>query len=356
MALSKSYIALVEPEKFQVGAGEGQRQPLAGEALVRVGLVGVCGTDYHAYRGHQNFFTFPRVLGHELAVTVESIGEGTDAAQNINGVKVGDNCAVEPYINCGTCGSCSRGKGNCCERISVLGVHADGGLQDHLIVPLRKLHPSAKLSRDALALVETLCIGAHAVERAGSTTGENVLVVGGGPIGMSALQFVLAVADKDKGKVAVLDVSPQRLQFLREKLHVPIAIDGTGDPAEVEARIRDALGGQLPTVVIDATGNIHAMKRSFSFAGHGGRVIFVGHTKEQLAVDNPLFHSRELTVMASRNALGSDFKRVIHMIEEGKIDISPWITHRCKFAEFESHFTQWVADPSVIKAVVDLEQ
>ena len=160
-------IVLDEPFKFRVSDTPEPGPPAAGEALVQVHRLGICGTDYHAYRGRQPFFSYPRILGHELGVEVLALGsEGS-------GLSVGDLCAVEPYLNCGQCIACRAGKTNCCASLKVLGVHVDGGMRERIVVPVQKLHKSTKLNLDQLALVETLGIGAHAVERAAIQSGEN---------------------------------------------------------------------------------------------------------------------------------------------------------------------------------------
>jgi threonine dehydrogenase-like Zn-dependent dehydrogenase len=167
-------IVLASPGDLRMAALPKPSSPAPYEALVRVRQIGVCGTDYHAFRGNQPFFTFPRILGHELAVEVVAIGS---AVQHLT---VGDRCALRPYINCGHCSACLRGKTNCCPTIQVFGVHIDGGMRDYALVPATHLHPSARLSFEQLALVEPLAIGAHAVARAAIQAGEHVLVIGVG--------------------------------------------------------------------------------------------------------------------------------------------------------------------------------
>src|SRR5437660_1003179 len=153
--------------------------PAAGEALVRVHRVGICGSDISGYLGKMPFYSYPRIPGHELGVEIVEVGPG------VSHVKPGDRCSIEPYMNCGECIACRKGSSNCCANLKVLGVMTDGGLRDRFIVPAHKLHPSKKLSFDQLALVETLAIGCHAVDRAALAAGENCLVIGAGPIGLS---------------------------------------------------------------------------------------------------------------------------------------------------------------------------
>src|SRR5688500_4713137 len=175
-------LSLDQPERLRLTTrDEPASPPPPGHALVRVHRVGICGTDWHAYRGKQPFFTYPRVLGHELGVEVVEVNDASAA------IRPGDRCAVEPYLNCGQCIACRHGKGNACANMQVLGVHRDGGMQQFLIVPANKLHPSSKLTLEQLALVETLAIGCHAVARGQLRKDESVLVIGVGPIGLSVL-------------------------------------------------------------------------------------------------------------------------------------------------------------------------
>jgi len=324
--------------------------PDAGWALVKVGAVGMCGTDYHAFHGKQNFFTFPRVLGHEVGCTIVALGKGSEASN----LQVGDRCAVVPYWGCGQCVACRRGKTNCCTDIRVIGVHIDGAMTEYLQVPLDKLVPSKVLPLEQLALVETLCIAAHAVHRASPCQGENALVVGAGPIGMGVAQFAKAAGCK----VAVMDINDQRLGFIKEAVGIEHTVNSTKcDQLGVEETLRKVFDSELPTLVIDATGNINSMESCFQYAAHGGKIVFVGHTKQRLSFDNPTFHARELSVLASRNALPEDFARVINLIENGKIDVSAWVTHRCAMDDYVSNFMEWMKpEAGVIKAIVEIEK
>jgi 2-desacetyl-2-hydroxyethyl bacteriochlorophyllide A dehydrogenase len=313
-----------------------------GEAIVRVRRIGVCGTDLHAFAGRQPFFDYPRILGHELGVEV--VDPGDDA----RGLRPGDRCAVEPYLNCGHCIACRRGKTNCCTTLKCLGVHTDGGMRPFISIPARKLHRSAKCDFDQLALVETLGIGAHAVERAEITRDDFVLIIGAGPIGLSVIQFALASA----ATVAVTDVSESRLRFCREHLgvmHTVVAADGSPDA------IRDVGRGDLPTIVIDATGNAKSMAGTFELAAHGGRIVFVGLIQGDVTFSDPNFHRRELTLCASRNATSNTFRAIIGLIEAGRIDTRPWITHRFELVDTPRIFPTTIAGKSaVLKAMISV--
>ncbi|HEY4383392.1 MAG TPA: zinc-binding alcohol dehydrogenase family protein [Ktedonobacteraceae bacterium] len=335
-------IILEQPGQLRFAHTEEPGAPEPGEALVRVRQIGVCGTDLHAFQGDQPFFSYPRILGHELGVEVLEVGK------NERGLTAGTKCSVEPYFHCGRCPACLRGKPNCCLSLQVLGVHIDGGMREYIHVPFQYLHPSPTLSLDQLALIEPLGIGAHAVSRAQLHEGERVAVVGAGPIGLAVTQFaVLAGAE-----VIVMDVSEQRLQFCQEHWPQTTCLSGQGDflPA-----LRDRFGDDLPTAVFDATGNPRSMHTSFSYVGQGGRIIFVGLFQGDITFNDPDFHRRELTILSSRNATSADFRRIIADMEAGRIHITPWITHRATAEEVVDSFPRWLdRNSGIVKAVITM--
>ncbi len=319
--------------------------PGDGEALVRVHRVGICGTDVGGYLGKMPFFSYPRIPGHELGVEVLEVGS------NVTNIKVGDHCAVEPYLNCQKCYACQRGFTNCCEHHKTLGVMCDGGLTDRILLPARKLHPANNLKSEQAALVETLAIGCHAVDRANPKAGETVLIIGAGPIGLSALEF----AKISGARPIVADLSESRLEFVREKMGVPDTILIQNDDNDIST-LEEMTNGQRADVVIDATGHNGSMVRSLELAAFAGRVVYVGITQQNLEFPHaPVMHRRELTLMASRNALSSDFPRIISLIEDGTIDTTPWITHRTTFDKLIDDFETFTRPESgVIKAVIEL--
>jgi 2-desacetyl-2-hydroxyethyl bacteriochlorophyllide A dehydrogenase len=336
-------IVLDQPRQLSVVERPAPRAPGPGEALVRVHRIGICGTDLHAYQGDQPFFTYPRVLGHELGVEVVAAGGGAD------GIRAGDRCAVEPYLSCGACIACRSGKTNCCVRLQVLGVHADGGMRELITLPVRALHRSDTLSLDQLALVEPLGVGAHAVARAGIAADECVLVIGAGPIGLSVIQF----ASLAGAKVLVMDVNRDRLEFAREHFQVEAVIQA--DEAGIE-RVQALTDGDMPAVVIDATGNQRSMTAAFDLPAHGGRLVFVGLFQGDLTFHDPAAHRRELTLLCSRNASAADFRRVISLLESGRVATSQWISHRVPFGDgVVAGFPRWLNPQTrFIKAVIDV--
>ena len=334
------HIALDKPGRFVAVDGPSPTQA-PGEALVRVHRIGVCGTDLHAFAGRQPFFNYPRILGHELGVEV--IDPGSDP----HGLNAGDRCSVEPYLNCGRCIACRCGRSNCCDDLKCLGVHIDGGMRPEIVVPARKLHRSSTLAYDQLALVETLAIGAHAVDRADIKRDDFVLVIGAGPIGLSVIQFVQLRG----ATLAVMDVRESRLDFCRRHLEVRHTLVANPEAAE---QLRAMGGGELPTVVMDATGSATSMAGAFDLPAQGGRIVFVGLFQGEVGFNDPNFHRRELTLLASRNALPGNFREIIALTEAGRINTKPWISHRFALADTPQRFPEIAADPTVIKAVIDV--
>ncbi len=318
-------------------------KPGTGQVLVRVHRMGVCGTDVSCYLGKFPYFEFPRIPGHELGIEVLEIGADVD------NVRIGERCCVEPYLNCGVCDACVRGHTNCCEHNKTYGVMCDGGLTEMVILPARKLHPVGTLSYEQAALVETLAIGCHAVDRGAPKPTENVLVIGAGPIGLSVIEF----AKLSGANVIVADVNAQRLSFVRDSMGIQGTVEIAGSDSDIDA-VRKQGNGRLADVVIDATGNQHSMVRSMEFAAFTGRIVYVGITQNKLEFfQAPVFHRRELSVLASRNALPGDFTRIISLIQNQQIDTRPWITHQAPFEDVPTVFDTWL-DPAsrVIKAMI----
>jgi alcohol dehydrogenase len=336
-------LLLEAPKNFQRVETEPPNAPGPGEALVRVHRVGICGTDISGYLGKMPFFSYPRIPGHELGVEVIEVGEG------VTNVQPGDRCSVEPYINDPNSYASRRGHPNCCERLEVLGVHRDGGMRPRFLLPARKLHSSATLSFEQLALVETLAIGCHAVNRGAPQADESCLVIGAGPIGLAALEFVKLTG----AKTIVLDVNEQRLDFCRNVMNVPHTVRLSGS---LEKDLRDLTDGHLPDVVIDATGTSESMSSAFGLIAPGGRLVFVGITTEEVKFKHPVFHKPEGTLLCSRNALPDDFARIIGLIEDGRIDTRPWVTHRASFDDLPGLFPSYTRpETGVIKAVVEVD-
>ena len=314
------------------------------EALVRTHCMGICGTDFSCYLGKFPFFDFPRIPGHELGVEVLEVGSSVD------NVTAGDRCSVEPYMNCGECYACRQGSGNCCENLKVIGVMTDGGLCEMFKIRADKLHVSESLDFDQLSLVETLAIGYHACQRGAPQDGDRVLIIGAGPIGLAALEFVKLTG----AEISLLDMNAARLEFCQQNYGIENLIQFIGDGSEL-TKAKEITSGDRYQLVIDATGSSQSMSQAFQFVAHTGTLVYVGITSDVISFPHPVLHRPEMTIKASRNALPGDFGAIIQLIESGTIDTGPWITHRTSFDEVGNDFDSFL-DPenNVLKAVIEL--
>lgn len=312
-----------------------------GEILVSPRRIGICGTDYHIYEGKHPFLNYPRVMGHELAVEVIEAPSDSSFA-------VGDIAVVNPYLSCGDCIACRRGKPNCCTRIEVLGVHRDGGMTEMLSLPAKNLVRAEGLSLDACAAVEFLAIGAHAVRRARIQPGDRTLVVGAGPIGLGVALF----AARAGAGLTVMDRDPERLTAAAAVLG---PVNTILADAESGSRIADLTGGEGFDIVFDATGNRHSIEAGFGLVAHGGSYVLVSVVKGEITFTDAEFHRREMTLLGSRNATSEDFSHVIAAISEGAVPIDALITHRTSLADAVHNLPLWaVQKHGLIKAVIEL--
>ncbi|CAM7601612.1 zinc-binding alcohol dehydrogenase family protein [Citrobacter sedlakii] len=314
--------------------------PARYEALIKIKNVGICGTDIHAWGGNQPFFNYPRVLGHEICGDIVALGE------KVTHLKVGQQVAVIPYVACQQCPACLSGRTNCCEHISVIGVHQDGGFGEYLSVPETNLLLAEDIEPEAAALIEPYAISAHAVRRAAIAPGEQVLVVGAGPIGLGAA----AIAKADGAQVVVADTSPARREHVATRLGLPVV-----DPSatDFDAQLRAQFDGALAQKVLDATGSAHAMNNAVNLIRHGGTIVFVGLFKGDLQFSDPEFHKKETTLMGSRNATPEDFAKVGRLMAEGKLTAEMMLTHRYPFSQLAGIFEREVINNrELIKGVI----
>jgi 2-desacetyl-2-hydroxyethyl bacteriochlorophyllide A dehydrogenase len=327
-------ITLEQPGRFTLTETPQPDAPGPGEVLVRVLTVGVCGTDLHAFEGTQPFFTYPRILGHELAVEVVRTGDG------VGEFKPGDRCAVNPYMTCGECVACLRGRTNCCAKMCVIGVHTDGGMRDHILLPAGQMYKCEKLPAQQIPLVETLGVGIHAVGRATAPPGERAIVAGAGPIGLSVIEFLrLAGAD-----IAVVEKMPERLAFAARHFGLKRYY-----PSHEEARQEEP-----SLLVFDCTGDRGSMEQSLHLLQQGGKLIFVGLINDHVSLFDPDLHRREATILSSRNSTPAEHRRVLESMESGQIDVGAWPTECAPRALMPRRFPAWLhREAGVVKAVVN---
>lgn len=334
------YIVCEKPGKFLLKEKD-KPVKVAGEALLRIKKVGICGTDLHAYGGNQAFFTYPRILGHELASEVVEI------EINDQNIQAGDNVVVMPYITCKTCIACRNGKTNCCTQMKVLGIHTDGGMQEIISVPINLLIPAKNLSDNEMAIVEPLAIGAHAIRRAQLQKGETIVVVGCGPIGIG----IMKLAQIAGVKVIAIDMNEQRLKYANKDIGVDHTVTGGVDAVE---KVKAITNGEMAMAVFDATGHKGALESGPDYMCHGGRYILVGLSKGELTFTHPAIHAKETSLLCSRNATLEDFEHVIAVLEKGEFPTESFVTHHVRYDDMIAHFDGWLKpETGVIKATVD---
>jgi len=312
------------------------------EAIVAIRRIGVCGTDLHAYKGNQPFFTYPRILGHELSGIIDDIGPNTA------GLQAGDQVSIIPYLHCGHCIACRTGKTNCCASMQVMGVHVDGGMREKISVPVSHLIKAEGLTLDETAMVEPLSIGAHAVRRAGLQPGEQIVVIGAGPIGLG----VMAFAKQAGARVIAIDRNLDRLELSRTWAGADVVIQATDQVVE---RVAEVTEGDYATAVFDATGNVQSMNEAIRYVAHGGQLIYVGLVKADITFHDPEFHKREMSILGSRNATRADFEHVISTLRQKELSMDGYITHREHLTQLPSSMDKWLLpDTHVVKAIVEL--
>jgi 2-desacetyl-2-hydroxyethyl bacteriochlorophyllide A dehydrogenase len=332
-------VVCVEPGKLAFVTDRPEPVAGPGEIAVDVAAIGVCGTDFHIFEGTHPYVPYPLVLGHELSGVV---AKGSGNARLPTGTPV----VINPYVHCGRCIACRKGRFNCCVNLRVVGVHGDGGMADRLVMPEGNLYPAGDLGLRNAAMVEFLSIGAHGVRRSEMANGDRALVVGAGPIGIGVALFARAAV----GAVTIMDVSEKRLAFARDKLGFTSFITA-GPQARGEAE--SLTGGDFFDVVFDATGNARAMEGSFAFVAHTGTLVFVGLLNATITFSDPEFHKREMKVVSTRNALAADFEHVMATMRAGAIPMDAINTHTVELAGLPDAMPAWLkSETPPVKAIV----
>jgi 2-desacetyl-2-hydroxyethyl bacteriochlorophyllide A dehydrogenase len=293
------------PHEMSVGQWETPRVG-AGEIMVSVAAAGVCAGDMYFYLGKNPYAVYPQICGHEIAGVVRELGEG------VTGPEPGSSVVVEPFLGCGKCYPCRVGKSNCCDKLRIIGVHQPGGYADFVVAPATHVHvvpPGLNLFEATFA--EPVAIGVQATRRGAVQAGEDVLILGCGPIGLALVEVVQALG----ARPIVTDVLPDRLataaQFGAETL-----------PADdrLLATILERTNGEGMPVVIEATGNPKAMEQTVDLVAAGGRIVIVGLVKQGVNVAFPGldFTRKEMTIVGSRASVNC-FPEALQLLAEGKI-------------------------------------
>lgn len=332
--------ALIINNPGEIGVGNTPApSPKSGEVLLRVRMIGLCGSDLNTFRGKNPMVSFPRIPGHEIAATVE------DAAGSSGVLKPGMNVTLSPYTSCGQCASCLRGRFNACKTNQTLGVQRDGGLTDLISVPEAKIFVAEGLSIEELCIVEPLTVGFHAVARGRITEQDAVAVFGCGGVGLGA---IAASAFRNANTIAV-DVDDAKLQIARQagaRHTINTRTESLHD------KLQELTGGLGPDVVIEAIGLPSTFTAAVEEVAFTGRVVYIGYAKDLVSYETRLFVQKELDILGSRNAQPEDFGQVIRMLQEHRFPVKSAITKIVPFEDAPAAFTQWSENPGSISKIM----
>src|SRR5579859_1156032 len=306
-------------------------EPQAGQALLRVRMVGLCGSDLNSYRGKNPLVTFPRIPGHEIAATIVN-------ANNLQaGLKAGANVTLSPYTSCGKCASCLRGRANACQFNETLGVQRDGALRERIWIPAERLY-TANLGIKELCLVEPLTVGFHAVARGRVQPDDTVMVFGCGGVGLGAI----AASRFAGARTIAIDLDDRKLEIARSAG----ATDTLNTAREsLHDRLRAMTGNRGPDVAIEAIGSPETFRAAVEEVAFTGRVVYIGYAKEPVAYETRLFVQKELDILGSRNAQPADFARVIAMLETGRFPVEQAVGTIISLEQAPVILREWSEEP-----------
>jgi len=320
----------------EAGAAEVQSvpEPSASQEnlLLKVRLVGLCGSDLNSFRGKNPLVTFPRIPGHEVAATI--VSGSSDFPALARGVDV----TMSPYTSCGRCAACLRQRPNACQFNETLGVQRDGALTEYITMPADKLY-AANLSIKELCLVEPLTVGFHAVERGRATAQDSVAIFGCGGVGLGAI----AASSFCGARTIAIDVDDDKLN-LAKKAGAAYTINTNRE--SLHQRLLDLTNGLGPDVVIEAIGLPQTFRAAVDEVAFTGRVVYIGYTKEPVDYETRLFVQKELDIMGSRNALPEDFRQVIRMLEEHRFPVNDVVNAMVPIEEGPDILRTWSENPS----------
>jgi 2-desacetyl-2-hydroxyethyl bacteriochlorophyllide A dehydrogenase len=311
----------------------------AGETLLQVRMIGLCGTDLNTYRGKNPLVTFPRVLGHEVAATILHAG-----SELSNGLREGAAVTLAPYTACGQCASCLRGRPNACSSNQTLGVQRDGALTERIAIPAEKLY-GAQLTLKELCLVEPLTVGFHAARRGRVTERDTVAVFGCGGVGLGAI----SAAAFHGARVIAIDMDDAKLEIARKAGARELVHSSNED---LHLRLSKLTDGRGPDCIIEAIGLAQTFRASVEEVAFTGRVVYIGYAKEPVAYETSLFVQKELDILGSRNALPEDFREVIRMLEEGRFPVDDMISAVVPIEEAPEMLRQWSENPAAFTKIM----
>lgn len=303
-----------------------------GDILLKVRMVGLCGTDLNSFRGTNPLVSFPRIPGHEVCATVVQ-GDGLDTV-----LAVGADVALCPYKSCGRCAPCLRGRQNACQSNETLGVQRDGALTEFIVMPREKLYPARLIAKE-LCLVEPLAVAFHAIARGRVNANDTVAIFGCGGVGLG----IVAAGSFRGARTICIDVTDEKLELARLAggTHT---INSGREP--LHDRLLQITEGRGPDVVIEAVGSAATFRAAVEEVSFGGRVVYLGYAKEPVSYESRLFVQKELDVMGSRNAQPEDFRDAISLLEAGRFPVGPAVSLIVPLEEAIDALRSWCENPS----------
>ncbi|GAA4419877.1 zinc-binding alcohol dehydrogenase family protein [Nibrella viscosa] len=336
-------LVLLEPGRTEVQEID-MPQPGAGEVLLQVSHVGFCGGDLNGFRGLFELQEYPNVLGHEIGATIVQTGPGVP-----DNFRPGMRVTVNPYLNCGVCIACRKGRPNACQDNKTMGVRRPGGMTRYIVAPWEKLFSSDKLSLRELALVEPLTVGFHAAARGRVAAGEKVAVIGCGIVGLGAV----AASVSRGAEVIAIDIDDSKMEIAR-KAGAAHTINTT--KTDLHEALMEITNGDGPDVVIEAVGNAATYRAAVDEVAYTGRVVYIGYAKQPVPYQTGTFVRKEIEILGSRNCLG-DFPDVIQYLESGRFPVDAVISRTVSLDEAGAALAEWSANPGPItKIMVELER
>jgi len=315
------------------------------DVLLRIKVIGYCGSDLATYRGLSPLVTYPRVPGHEIGAVIESCG-ALVPAQWQPGMVV----TCSPYTSCGKCTACKKGRFNACQFNQTFGMQREGALTEFVAVPWQKLFVAPGLTAAEHALVEPLAVGFHAVDRAGVQAGETVVVLGSGMIGLGAIASAGIMRD---ARVIAVDVDDRKLA-LAAKAGAAETINSS--KVDLHERLQELTDGQGPDVVIEAVGLAQTFVAAVTEVCYAGRVVYIGYAKSAVSYETKFFILKELDIRGSRNSTPKDFEDILRMFGTGRYPIAETITRTVAMDEAGRAMAEWNADPgSFVKIHVQVD-
>lgn len=309
-----------------------------GDVLLKVRMVGFCGSDLNSFRGLNPLVTYPRILGHEVSATVvEDRGRKSP-------LTAGTNVAVSPYTSCGARPSCRRGRRNACQFNQTLGVQRDGALTEFIALPREKLYPS-KLTLKELCLVEPLTVGFHAVARGRVAAEDTVAIWGCGGVGLG----VVAAASSRGARTIGIDVDDQKLELARMAGAQPTI---NSNRERIHERLLEITEGRGPDVVVEAIGTVATFRAAVEEVAFTGRVVYIGYAKEPVSYETRLFVQKELDVLGSRNAQPEDFEAVIKLLEARMFPVNEAVSLTIPLDQAADALRSWSDDPARFKKIM----